>query len=290
MINEAFLQILQILAYLAIGLLSVTLPVYAICITYLRQEMWETAKDRRKRIGKLKRAIEKLSKELSGEKRDSDRFKEIQKEIEKYKSEMKSERVLHLTAQGAVVMPFVFLAIALLLAGVGLYFFYEGFQYAVYLCIVVSVASCGTAVYCLLKTLFAVEHAALRQARTVDFDVHFDFEAKGKKSKEVKLGEGTGIDIVACSEAQVVDYFLHFRIPAEIEVTSRAPAYESLTITKHVEHTTLTHYRTFFPEDLDSGVYFDVIPKKTGKYVIPVSIRGRGIREYRTELTLIVVE
>jgi hypothetical protein len=38
MISEAAFQILLILAFLAIGLLSVTFPVYAIAVTYLPRE------------------------------------------------------------------------------------------------------------------------------------------------------------------------------------------------------------------------------------------------------------
>jgi hypothetical protein len=52
--TEAVLQILLLLAYLAIGLISVTFPIYAICVTYLKQERWESEKERKQRNEELK--------------------------------------------------------------------------------------------------------------------------------------------------------------------------------------------------------------------------------------------
>ena len=59
--GEAALQILLILAYLAIGLISVTYPIFALCVGYLRQEKSETEKERKKRIETLKAKILRLT-------------------------------------------------------------------------------------------------------------------------------------------------------------------------------------------------------------------------------------
>jgi hypothetical protein len=66
--SDAFLQILLILSYLAIGLLSVTFPIYAISVNYLPQEKWESEKERKKRIEELRAKITQLTTQLQGEK------------------------------------------------------------------------------------------------------------------------------------------------------------------------------------------------------------------------------
>ena len=126
MMSDAVLQILLILAYLAIGLVAVTFPIYAICVTYLPQEKWETKKDRQKRIEKLKGHIAELVEELSGEPKDSERFKEIQTRIEQHNSE--KESLEYLTAKGAVRRPVIFLALALLTAVLGIGFLHLGYM------------------------------------------------------------------------------------------------------------------------------------------------------------------
>jgi len=77
--SDAILQVLLLLAYLAIGLISVTFPIYAICVTYLRRELWESFKEQKKGVENLKENISRLMEELSGERKDSERFKEIER-------------------------------------------------------------------------------------------------------------------------------------------------------------------------------------------------------------------
>ena len=81
--NDTILQILLILAYLAIGLIAVTFPIYAISVNYLPQEKQESEKERKKRIEKIKNRIANLTKNLSEETKYTERVAQIKEQIEK---------------------------------------------------------------------------------------------------------------------------------------------------------------------------------------------------------------
>ena len=115
--SEAFLQFLLLLGYLIIGLISITFPIYAISVTYLQQELRESEKERKKRVEILKGRLAQLTEELSGEKADSERFKQMEKERKECKTELDKLdlRVGRLRAGGAVGFPVFALCVGLLL-------------------------------------------------------------------------------------------------------------------------------------------------------------------------------
>jgi cell division protein FtsL len=63
-LNDAVLQVLLVLAFLAIGLISVTFPVYAISVNFLPKQKWEDEKERKKRMDDLQAKIEELTKAI----------------------------------------------------------------------------------------------------------------------------------------------------------------------------------------------------------------------------------
>lgn len=97
--DEAILQIQNIIVYLSIGLISVTFPIYAICVTYQRQEKWETEKELKKREELIKNSINKLTQELKSESISSLR-KQLQTRLENYEEDLANikERYTYLTA------------------------------------------------------------------------------------------------------------------------------------------------------------------------------------------------
>lgn len=226
--NDAVLQILLILTYLAIGLISITFPIYAIAVNYLPSEKWESEKERKTRIERLRNSINELNKELSGEE-DSKRFAEIKRQIENYEAEKESLelKVRYLTAKGAVRNPIIGLVMALLASGAGIIFFYEGNQHAyIAICGSVSGLICSWALFNLYKTISAVEHSALRPARTIGFKICFD---SGEKIQEIKRGEETEISIGACAEEQVEKFHMAIGLPTEIEL-KQFPTSERVTV------------------------------------------------------------
>jgi len=59
--SESALQILLILSYLAIGLLSVTFPIYAICVSYLKAEKHEAAQENKNQLSSVNERIASLT-------------------------------------------------------------------------------------------------------------------------------------------------------------------------------------------------------------------------------------
>ena len=97
---EETLQILLLLAYLAIGLMSITIPTYAISVSYLARETLRTIKDMEKRRRDLSEKLEELKKKLE----QKPGVKELKSEIRAYEEEEKQlkDRLECLSAKGAV--------------------------------------------------------------------------------------------------------------------------------------------------------------------------------------------
>lgn len=291
--SEAFLQVLLILAYLAIGLISVTFPIYAICAAYLKQEKWESEKERKKRMEKLRVRISKLTAELKGEEPDSEQVTQLKEQIEKYESELEGIElgVRYLTAEGAVRNPIIGLVLALVAAGAGIHFFYEGSQQNVALCGCVSGIISALALLNLYKTISAVEHAALRPARTIEFEICYP---SGEKSQKIKRAKKTKLLIGAKPEGDIDNVEFCIFLPPEVhlEGISTVEAYNTLQPKKstHPNHNMIVVEHSFLPAGMFLGIGFEVSSKKSGKYVIPVTVCGKGIYRYKTELILNVIE
>jgi len=289
--TEATLQILLLLAYLAIGLISVTFPIYALCVTYLKQEQAEYKQERKKRIAYLKQIIDGLNKQLSGEPVDGNRFKKIQAEIKDYKAERWRARLLYLTSTGAVLLPLTFLLVALALSCLGIYSFYEGIEFWVFQSIAGSCVFIGGAVLALCRTILAVEYAALRRARTVDFEVCYKTRETGMK---VKVGKEVDLNIGAGAKGEDVENLVtNIFFPQEIQVSETS---EQVSVSlqpewqKHAGFTLVSTMKSYVPENSFDAYIIKVLPKKTGTYKIPVEVKAKGTYMHKAELTLEVVE
>lgn len=116
---EEMLQILLLIAYLAIGLMSITVPTYAISVSYLARETSKSMEEMRKRRKDLSEKLDELKKRLEIELG----VESIKQEIEKYEMEEKElkNRLTCLSAKGAVGYPFLFFVFALVLAAYGIH-------------------------------------------------------------------------------------------------------------------------------------------------------------------------
>jgi len=288
--SDAFLQILLLLAYLAIGLISVTFPIYAISVNYLPSEKWESEKEQKKRIDKLRNIIEKLNKELSGEKEEGERFLEIKQQIENYEVEKENleMRVTYLTAEGAVKNPIIGLIIALFASGAGVYFFYEGNEQSVIVSGIISGTIIALVLLRLYKTISAVEFSALRPARTIEFEVIF---ASGEKIFEIKQGVETEVKIGACPEERVEDFQMWIGIPEGVELKEIVTT-ENVSVLHQPPRATFpapivvlaelpTAHKLVF-----QAVNFTVLAEKTGEYKLPIGIQAKEIHIIQTWLTL----
>lgn len=287
--SEVVLQVLLILAYLAIGLLAVTFPIYAISVTFLPREKWESERERKKRIEKLESKISELTAELKGGQHVGERVAQIKQEIERYEAELKGTelRVYCLTAKGAVALPVSFLALALFWAGIGLFFFNVEFLAGVIAFGIFSILCSALAVQRLYKTITAVEYAALRPAPSVDFELGFPPEYQSYK--QVKVGEKTELMIYARPEEDIEECTMFTNFPSEIEIVSH-PKETEVIVTKHPTFTEISAPFGFCPKNTAVGLMSYVVARKIGKYAILVQIAGKGIHQYKKELTLEVIE
>jgi hypothetical protein len=283
--SDAVLQILLLLAYSAIGLISVTFPIYAICATYLKEEKWESEKERKKRMEKLRAGISELTAQLKGEEPDSERVTELKDKLEKYESELEGIElgVKYLTAEGAVRNPIIKLVLALVAAGVGMHFFYEGAQQNVILFGCASAILSALALLNLYKTISAVEYAALRPARTIEFFVKY---TKGKETKQVKVGKKAELRVFAgTNEHDVEKCVMYVQVPSELGIPET-----SLRKSVFSDHTMIVAERDFLPKKFAFGSGFSIVPKNVGKYSINVTICARGIYENKKQLFVDVVK
>lgn len=292
--NDTILQILLILAYLAIGLIAVTFPIYAISVNYLPQEKQESEKERKRRIEKIKNRITNLTKDLSEETKYTERVAKIKEQIERYEIELTSTELKadYLTAKGAVRRPIIKLVLSLLTTGIGIFFFIYDEPIAV---IVFGLTSSGLsimALYNLYKTISAVEYAALRPARTVEFNVELVDPETLKQKSQIKLGKESGLSIELFTDDQDVENFHAFvTIPSAIRADTesimdtpgiRAKAYEDETIVCIEE--------AFLPKSVVEYINIPIVAKKIGKHSLLVRIYGKNIHEYVEEFILKVVK
>jgi hypothetical protein len=288
--TEAALQILLIMAYLAIGLLSVTFPIYAISVNYLPQEKWESEKERKKRIENLRTKISELTAKLKGEEQYTKQVEELKEQIEKYESELASTelRSKHLTARSAVGIPALTLTLALLFAGCGIYYFYEGNEQWVTIFGILSASFSLGAVNELYKTISAVECAALRPARTVEFDIYYFEEGVSKKitvEKETEIAIGIGTTDVDLEHAEYY-VFLPPKIEFKKLLSTGARVYSQGKLSDYPGYLMIAKASDFVHKNTSQVIEFIVSAKEVGKYEIPVSVCAKGIYEYETKLII----
>jgi len=290
-LNEAFLQILLILAYLSIGLISVIFPIYAICVTYLKQEKWETVKERKQRSELLKRKMNELTKNLTDGALNRERTEELQRQLDKYKDELWNIEIRSssLTAKRAVGATTFGLIIALAGACGGIYAYYLESWVAVYLLIFWASLFVGSTIFQLYRTIRAVEFAALRTARTIEF--HAEFESGGTEM-QIKLGDEAQIIVDAGTEEDNVENFCMIAtFPLELQIIPRGeirkPGFE---ISRFKDHACVIIDQDFLPRRIT--VSFDIMikPKKIGRYTVPIYFFGKGINEYASTLVIDVVK
>lgn len=281
------LQILLLLAYLAIGLMAITVPTYAISVSYLARETLKTLEDMRKRRKDLGEKLDELRKKLERE----PGIKGIKEEIKKFEEEEAEleDRLECLSAKGAVVYPLGGFMLGLACATYGIYTFPKNFG----VFILTSIISIAFGIYRLGKSLFAVEQAALRPEEELlpTFRVSFVSGAsierfKAKEQKEIEflinnygkdVAEDVNVMILFPPEFKLLKKRGYVRV--EQLLGSRYPGYNAARFTTKVLHVDL------------SMLYKALVgmPEKTGFYIIPVCVRARKIGKSDHQLTIEVV-
>lgn len=285
--SDAILQILLVLIYLQIGLISVTFPIYAISVNFLPKQKWEDEKERKRRMDNLKARISQLTNELKGESQDVKRVTELKDQMDKYKNELESSelRYQYLTAKGAVGIPVISLASALVFACLGIYSFYNNTDPTIPA--VISIVCSVFAVCRLYQTVLAVEYGALRPERTIEFNIGFDRNMEKKKT--IELGKETRSTLIVDSpESDVENLYVTLRIPSELGVPSGSTP-PSILATAYENETMIRKTQEYLPKGRGTGVGIPMNPKKKGEYKVKFLVCAKGIYEYKGELTVEVV-
>jgi hypothetical protein len=281
------LQILLLLAYLAIGLTSITVPTYAISVSYLARETLETLEDMRKRRKDLSEKLDELRKKLEKEPGVEGIKEEINK-FEEEEAELK-DRLECLSVKGAVGYPLGGFLLGLICAACGIYILPGNAS----LLMLASIIFIVFGLYRLAKSLLAVEQAALRPEEKLLPTFRFSFTSgssvetfKAKEQKEIEfLIINYGKDI-----AEDIDLMIFF--PPEFKLLKK-PAYD---IVKQIPTARYPNYnaaefeiKILHVEISQPGAVLVEMPEKTGSYKIPICIRARKIGKSDHQLTIKVI-
>lgn len=275
------MQVFTILAFLAIGLISITVPTYAISVSHLARETTKTSE-----------IIKKRQEEFKSKLKESPETGELKKEIKEYEmriAELKTN-LLYLSVRGAVGYPVSFFLVALTLSILGINF-HATPDVNSYLVLAILFIFFGL-VY-LGRTLIGVERAALRLPSP---KLEVEFESGGTVEK-FKAGEqkemlfnikNTGEEFA--ENVRVVVFF-----PPDFDVIKKG----DYGITKQTGKTTYPDYNAvifyILPSAyiyVDDEIRFQVslkMPERIGRYVIPIEINARNMRISKHELTIEIV-
>jgi hypothetical protein len=295
--NDPALQVMLIFAYLAIALISVTLPIFAICVVYLRQEKREAEGERKRKVEHSRQKLTYLSNQLGEHKKEDQHFRELQKEITKCQNELEQveSRVESLTARGAVGRPVILLFFALVAAGVGIYYSYQEVALwaseGIFICALGSGFFSSFAVYSLYRTLENIERASLRTTHEVQFLVQFG--VLGKKTEEIPSGRDVQIKLGASTDEEDLErqvILFYFRPDIKVRLVGEDAVMGTVEQGfPYQGFTCVTISNEFVHKGTSNLVPVIITVEKKGIYKIPVRVEARGIEPYLEELELRVI-
>lgn len=280
--SEGIFQILLILSYLDIALISITIAVYAISASYLGRETCRSISRKRRRVTELKENLSSLSTRMKNE----EGIGGIQREISRYKKEQKNlERsLLWLSVKGAVYAPTAFFSASLLACAFGIL---EVLNAEISLASSVIVIVFG--VLCLGKTLKSTEKAATAIPRP-KYEVFF--KSTRLVTKQCKANTPSTFSLVfhnigdERSEKPVM--VLYF--PKEIEITETRQGWDKVTTFYGIPAGEFEYgySQVFDVVNVDSYGQtgrFNLVAKRTGAYKILITVKDQSGR-HTHEVTL----
>lgn len=270
--SENIFQILLLLSYLNIALISITIAVYTISVSYLGRETSRSISRRKRRVTELRETLAKLTTEIKDEKA----IDAVQNEIAYYKKQQQilQGNLLWLSAKGAVYTPTIFFSVSLLLSVFGiLKVLHPEILLAVSTIFVVIGA------LCLGKALKATERASLEIPKPA---FKFFFESTEFKTKRCKVNKPTRfIPIVhnvgdeRSEKPLLVTYF-----PKDIEVVKKSARWkEALMLSKDKREFGISYSRYVDIINIDQMIElgeFTVVAKQTGKHKLIISVKDKS--------------
>jgi ABC-type multidrug transport system fused ATPase/permease subunit len=183
---EEIVRIFDWLALISVGLMSVTIPTYALSVSFLGRESRRTKLELERR----KEELEKRTKELANAVRSEPGLSALKKEIAKYDEDIKriESRLGSMSVRSAFVIPFVFFSGALVSTAFGLVRFVGTTLLALPSDPSAGLIWAGLAVVLLIggmlwlgTTLYRINEAALNPETLSSFRMSFDTGATAEK-------------------------------------------------------------------------------------------------------------
>jgi len=291
-LSESLFQILLLIAYLAIALISVVIATYAIAVSYLGRETSRAIWRMKKRRQELREKIKKL-----GEKAEIEEVKQEIKRYEKEESELKS-RLFFLSRNGAVLFPCFCYFMGLIIVAYDIYrdpgemlIFNVQSDLSQFLawCAVILIVF---GIFYFVRTLGAIESAALRiplPKLEVSYISKLPREKyHSKEHKEIEIAISNNGEV----PAENVQVFVFF--PPEFTVGGGMPHYQVVKqgpTSSHPDYNAVVYTVEFLHIDVTlklKPIRLDM-PEKTGSYTIPVAIYERKIGVFGDQLALEIV-
>ncbi|TET18772.1 hypothetical protein E3J74_09200 [Candidatus Bathyarchaeota archaeon] len=279
------IQILELLAFVAIGLMAITIPTYAIGAPVQARETLLILKEMKRRKKALSSKLELLA-------RGDASADALRKEIDRYEKDISElgSRKKSLSVKGAVGYPFASFLLALFSASCGIYIYPIQSE----ICVVGSVFFNGIGIYLLKRSLIAIEKAVMRPKEELLPKFRTSF-LNGSKTEEYNAEKEVKVELVVHNDGDEVaeNVLVMFAFPPEFETqpglgyeivkqlpTSQHPEYNAVTFRTKIIHSRLT--MTLSPVTLKT-------PKVKKSYLIPVNIRAQKIRVYEDKLEIKII-
>lgn len=283
-----FLQIFNLLAFLAIGLISITVPTYAISVSYLARETITAQEIMKRRREELQKKLEEYKSRLAA----SPDTKELKDGIKNYERQIKEIKtnLFDLYARSAVWRPIFFFLVALIFSAIGSYDSTSSDAGAI---LYMAVVSISFGLVSLGRSLRGIERAALRET-VPKFEVKFGSGVTSEKFK-VREQKLLSFSIKNIGEELAENVRLMIFFPPNFLIKK---GYYDNIVTQGDEADYPKYKAVFFfltpPYYIyaDDVFYFHVLlrmPEQTGKYEIPIEISARNMKKSDHRLTIEVV-
>lgn len=284
------LQILLLLSYLAIGLMSLSIPTYAISVTYLAPETSKSMEEIERRKKELSGRLKEITKKIEIAPDLSEARREILKELDQYEAEEKKlkERSGYLSAKGAVGLPFSAFSIVLISNSIGLCIFPQYVQYVILFSIFwMALGICRVA-----KTLHAIEQAVLKPEERLLPKFRVAFKS-GIRTEKINAGETKEVKfLIDNTDNRTFEAILMIVFPPQFKVLRG----DYMTIPQKDAFTSFPDYtaasfseKVLYPNVVNPATVKLKAPTETKPYKITVIVQPKNADRFQDELTIEVV-
>jgi hypothetical protein len=283
------LQVLNWLGFLSLGLLSITVPTYAISVAFLGRETRRSVWDRERKQKDLKKKLQAMSKQSEvGIEALRKEIDECQKDIDKL-----NKRSEQLSVKGAFIYPFASFAVAFASSVLGISV-YQPFPSSAYsdsaTACVVSALLVSYGGYRLYGSLCATNEAALSPETHAAMRVSFQSGSTAETFTHSQGGEVV-IAIHNYGREMAEDAVVHLYFSPEFSIgefaSSEMETFVQGELADYPGHKTLSlHIGKLHADMLERFSVAPVgMPSRPGRYVVPVRVWEKRLGRSESALT-----